>query len=73
MTPSIRKLVKKSMVSEIETENNKHSGVDAQCIPCLKRKRTCDVIPKKSNVENPRRLHRIYSDVYGPFDVKGYS
>jgi len=73
MTPSIRKLVKKSMVSGIEAENSKRSSVDAQCIPCLKRKRTRDVILKKSNVENPRRLHRIYSDMCGPFDVEGYS
>ena len=30
-------------------------------------------IPKKSDVKNPRRLYRIYSDVCGPFDVEGYS
>jgi len=73
MTQSIRKLAEKSMVLGIEAENNKRSGMDAQCIPCLKGKKTRDVIPKKSNVENPRRLHRIYSDVCGPFDVEGHS
>jgi len=31
------------------------------------------MIPKKSDVENPRRLHKIYSDVCGPLDVEGYS
>jgi len=25
------------------------------------------------DIENPRRLHRIYSDVCGPFDVEEYS
>ena len=43
------------------------------CDTCIKGKRTRDVIPKKSDVENPRRLYRIYSDVCGPFDVKEYS
>ena len=36
-------------------------------------KTTRNVIPKKSDIENPRRLHRIYSDVCGPFDVEEYS
>jgi len=31
------------------------------------------MIPKKSDVENPRRLHRIYSNICGPFDIEGYS
>jgi len=31
----------------------------------------CDL--KEVRCENPRRLHRIYSDVCGPFDVEGYS
>jgi len=73
MTPSIRKLVEKSIVSGIEAENSECSSVDAQCIPCLKGKRTRDVIPKKSNIKNPRRLHKIYSDVCGLFDVERYS
>jgi len=73
MTQFIRKLAKKSIVLGIEAKNIKHSSVNAQCIPYLKEKRTHGVIPKKSNVENPRRLHRIYSNVYGLFDVKGYS
>jgi len=42
-------------------------------IACIKGKTTWNVISKKSDVENPRRLHRIYSDVCGPFDIKGYS
>jgi len=46
---------------------------ETHCIPCLKGKTTCKVIPKKYNVKNPRRLHRIFSDVCGPLNVKGYS
>jgi len=42
-------------------------------ISCLKGKRTQDIIPKKSDIENSRRLHRVYSDICGPFDVKGYA
>ena len=40
---------------------------------CLKGKTTQNVIPKKLDFENPRRLHRIYLDVYGPCNMKGYS
>jgi len=31
------------------------------------------MIPKKSDVENLRRLHKIYSDVYGAFDIEEFS
>jgi len=68
---SIKKLVNQSMVTGMEVEKN--SVVHTHCISCLKGKRTRDIIPKKSNIENPRRLHRVYSDVCGPFDVEGYA
>ena len=61
------------MVTGMEAETEEDGAAYTHCISCLKGKRTRDVIPKKSDVENPRRLHRIYSDVCGPFDVEGYS
>ena len=73
MTQSIKKLVDQSMVTGMEAETEEDGAAHTHCISCLKGKRTRDVIPKKSDVENPRRLHRIYSDVCGPFDVEGYS
>jgi len=61
------------MVTGIEAKTEKDSVAHTHCISCLKGKRTQDVIPKKLNVENPRRLHRIYSNICSPFDIKRYS
>jgi len=57
----------------MEITDNTLNYNDGEYEVYLKEKTTWNVIPKKSDVENPRRLHRIYSDVYGPFDVEGYS
>ena len=73
MMQSIKKLIDQSMVTGMEAETEKDGAVHTHCISCLKGKRTRDVILKKSDVENPRRLHRIHSNVCGPFDVEGYS
>jgi len=73
MTYSVKKLLESSMVTGMELIDNGTNHTDSECIACIKGKTTQNVIPKKSNVENPRRLHRIYSDVYGPFDIEGYS
>ena len=46
-----------------------------QCIPCLKGKQHRAIIPMESEVENPRVLHRTYSDVCGPMETtvrRGY-
>jgi len=61
------------MVTGIKITDNalNHNGREYEVY--LKGKTTWKVIPKKSDVKNPRRLHRIYSDVYGPFDIEGYS
>jgi len=61
------------MVTGMEMTGDAPDDIDGECKACLKGKITQNVIPKKSDVENPRRLHRIYSDVCGPFDVEGYS
>ena len=73
MTQSIRKLSDQSIVMGLEITNEETTDADEHCIPCLKEKTTHNVIPKKSDIENPKRLHRVFSDVCGPFDVKGYS
>jgi len=73
MTRSIKKLLETSMVTGMELIDNGTNHADGECIACIKGKTTRNVIPKKSDVENPRRLHRIYSDVCGPFDIEDYS
>jgi len=73
MICSIKKLLETSMVTGMELIDDGTNHADGECIACIKEKTTQNVIPKKSNVENPRRLHRIYSDVCGPFDIEGYS
>ncbi|KAJ3557078.1 hypothetical protein NM688_g1664 [Phlebia brevispora] len=40
------------------------------CKLCLKGKQARKVIPKKSDVENPRVLHRVYSDICGPMQMQ---
>jgi len=70
---SIKKLIDQSIVTGMEAEMEKNSTAHTHCISCLKGKRTQDIIPKKSDIENPRRLHRVYSDVCGPLDVEGYA
>jgi len=72
MTRSV-KLLELSIVTGIELIDDSTNHADGKCIVCIKGKTTRNVIPKKSNMENPRRLHRIYSDICGPFDIEGYS
>jgi len=61
------------MVTGLEITNKETTDTDEHYIPCLKGKTTCNIIPKKSDVENPKRLHKVFLDVYGPFDVERYS
>jgi len=61
------------MVTGMEIIDDVLNHNDREYKACLKGKTTRNVIPKKSDVENPRRLYRIYSNVCGPFDVEGYS
>ena len=70
MTRSIRKLSDQSIVMGLEITNEETTDTDEHCIPCLKGKTTHNVISKKSDIENPKRLHRVFSDVCGPFDVE---
>ena len=42
---------------------------EVKCIPCLEGKQHHAVIPPESNVESPRVLHRMYSDVCGPMET----
>ena len=73
ITHFVKKLLKSSMVTGMELIDDGTNYADGEYIACIKRKTTQNIIPKKSNVENPRRLHRIYSDVCRPFNIKGYS
>jgi len=73
MIHSVLRLWDLSMVTGMEMTDDAPDDIDGECEACLKGKTTRNVIPKKSDIENPRRLHRIYSDVCGPFDVEGYS
>ena len=73
ITHSVKKLLESSMVTGIELIDNGTNHTDSECIACIKGKTTRNIIPKKYDVENPRRLHRIYSDICGPFDIEGYS
>jgi len=61
------------MVTGMKMTDNVLNHNDGEYEVCLKKKTTWNMILKKSDVENPRRLHRIYSDIYGPFNVEGYS
>jgi len=73
MTCSIKKLLESLMVTRIELIDDGTNHVDGECIACIKEKTTQNVIPEKSNVENSRRLYKIYSNVCGPFDIEDYS
>jgi len=73
MTCSVQRLRDLSMVTGIKMTDDVLNYNDGKCEVCLKEKTTQNMILKKSDVENPRRLHRIYSDVCGPFNVEGYS
>jgi len=73
MTHFVKKLLESSMVTGMELIDDSTNHADGECIACIKGKTTWNVIPKKSDVENPRRLHRIYSNVCGSFDIEGYS
>jgi len=75
MIRSVRKLLKLSMVTglDVEQDNKVEDDEDhtSKCIPYLKGKTTCKVITKKSNSDCSRTLYRLFSDVCGPFDVEG--
>jgi len=69
----VKKLFESSMVTGMELIDDSTNYADGEYIACIKEKITWNVISKKFNVENPRRLYRIYSNICGPFDIKGYS
>ena len=55
--------------------NNPGTMDEDQCVPCLEGKQHRTIIPTESEVENPRVLHRTYSDVCGPMETtaqRGY-
>jgi len=76
MVWSIEKLANSSMVTGMRVLSDEESGEKKEhkthCIPCLKGKTTWEPISKKSTVENPKVLYRVFSDVCGPLDIEGY-
>ena len=76
MVQSIEKLANSSMVTGMrvlsDEESNEKKEHKIHCIPCLKGKTTWKPISKKSTVDNPKVLYRVFSDVCGPLDVEGY-
>ena len=71
---SILKLLQKGMVSRMSI-NDPGTMDEDQCVPCLKGKQHRAIILMESEVENPRVLHRTYSDVCGPMETtvrRGY-
>jgi len=73
MTRSVKKLLYKSMVTGLDIADTISRDLKEPCELCLKGKSTHNVIPKKSDVENPWRLHRVFSDVCGPFDIEEHN
>ena len=63
---TVKKLSKKQMVKGMEIDEHDDEDETHQCSTCLKGKMTRQPIPKVSNIENPRILHRIYSNICGP-------
>jgi len=63
---TVKKLSKKQMVKGMEIDKHDDEDETHQCSTCLKGKMTQQLIPKVSNIENPRILHHIYSDICGP-------
>ncbi|GBE86218.1 Retrovirus-related Pol polyprotein from transposon TNT 1-94 [Sparassis crispa] len=68
---SVLKMVRKGMVKGMSIVGEKVSNFT--CKPCLHGKQTRQPIPKESDVENPRVLHRTYSDVCGPMQTQMWS
>ena len=71
MPDSVKKLFEKDMVKGMEVDRPLTHD-DATCEVCLKGKQLCKPIPTESNVENPRVLHRTYSDIWGPMDTEAH-
>ena len=63
---TVKKLFKKQMVKGMEIDEHNDKDDTHQCSICFKGKMTQQPIPKISDIENPRILHCIYSDICGP-------
>ena len=61
----VKKLFKKQMVKGMEIDEHDDKDKTHQCSTCLEGKMTWQPIPKISNIENPRVLHCVYSNICG--------
>ena len=58
--PTVIELSSEASGSVNENRDDAPNHIDGGYEACLEGKTTQNVIPKKSDVKNPRRLHRIY-------------
>jgi hypothetical protein len=65
---SVSKLIQKDMVNGIKVKGPSTHNKTV-CQPSLEGKQHHDPIPTKSDIVNPRVLHRTYSDVCSPTDT----
>jgi len=63
---TVKKLFKKQMVKGMEIDKHDNKDETHQCSTCIKGMMTQQPIPKVSDIENPRILHHIYSDICSP-------
>jgi len=56
------------MVIGIKLIDDRTNHVNGKCIACIKE----NIIPKRFDIENPKKLYRIYSNIYRLFDIEGY-
>ena len=54
------------MVKGMEIDKHNDKNETHQCSTCIKGKMTWQPIPKVSDIKNPRILHYVYSNIYGP-------
>ncbi|THG98315.1 hypothetical protein EW026_g3858 [Hermanssonia centrifuga] len=65
----VLKMIRQGTVKGMEVASG-HTKDRLPCTPCLEGKLARKAIPKASNVENPRILYRVYSDLCGPFQTQ---
>ena len=63
---AVKKLERQEMVRGMEIHDVSTSPNDSPCSSCLHGKQTRMPIPRHSDVDNPRLLHRVHSDLCGP-------
>jgi hypothetical protein len=63
---AVKRLERQKMVRGMEINDVSMNSNDSPCSLCLHGKQTWAPIPQNSNIDNPRRLHCVYSDICSP-------